>query len=929
MPRPAFRLTSKIVILVAVMGLVSGFITLYATLHMQRIENNYHSLLMQQAAAGNKVGTLRRYPGDVAVQVHIGLMATNTDDVLNAHTQLRAMEQAFWADLGSLYPLLRNEHGLLNTLSQHAQDLFDASHLVINTNLAWRDGREASVLSQQFAPALNQLQDDLNVLRNRAHQVFAKASEDIHALTQRTIRKTMLLAWCSFLVVTGVAAWFATRLLSRPIQRLTQSMQRMRFQKYEVAAEDLSRNDEIGSMARALQRFGEALKQAQSMEQTLAAHQADQLMAEQLTQLTSALPGAIFQMHLSPTQPLKLRFVSPQWVQLLGLPADTPNNVETASNTIRHYNPQVTLISEEQFVRSAQTLEPVNFEVSMVMRDGVTRWIQTLANPQKAEDGSVVFNGVWLDVSKQVHQARALEKAKRQAEQDAQARTTLQASISHEIRTPLNAILGMAQLILKADLPESQRERMTNVLRAAQHLRGIVNEVLDFSKIDAGQLQLESTDFNLQSVVHDMCREQAEQKGLSLLCNIDEAVPNSLRGDPHRIAQILLNYVNNAIKFTATGHIEISIQLDASSTLHRIVLRASVKDTGTGIPADRIPLLFEAFQQADNSITRRFGGTGLGLTISRALAQLMGGTAGVESTLGLGSTFWFTAVLEPARAPVSALPQPASPPMDMHVCWEGRRILVVDDNPLNRAVAEGMLQALGLQTDIAEDGAHALLKLQAVEPTYYSCVLMDIQMPHMDGYSATQALRKLPGFESLPVLAMTAHTGVQDVQRAYASGMNGHIGKPLLESALQQALYKVLASNQTAPVTPATTAAADEVLPVVFDATAVAALAQLFPAAKLQQLVAQFTQDSLQRVEQLASLLEQQDWPGIRAETHKLSGTAATFGLLQLGYWSSALSAAVKAEDSAALPELVSHVVESAQLGVKLLQQYTATSAKT
>lgn len=925
MKQLSLSLTAKIVLLVATMGMACALLTLYATWHMQRIEVQYHALLKKQVSTTSQIGVVRQHLSDASALVHTVMLAQNADQSLPYQEQLRQSQKRFEANLQALYSAFAGHELQLDTVLTQARHMFASGHRAIAANLHLPNDRAASIFGHSFVPATSKLRGDVDALRVQSIHFFDQASQDLAHQTQATIERTNWAVGLSVVLICALAAWVTWRHIARPIGRLTASMRRLQLQQYSAPIADQARKDEIGAMARALQSFATALQEAAQLEQAIVQHQKNNLLVEQLLQLTSALPGAVFQMRLVPSMPLKLHFVSPQWAQLMGLPLDADTSVENASQIIRAHNPEVTRISEQRYQESAQTMSPIDFSIEMRMRDGVARWIRTRANPHREADGSVIFYGVWLDATEEVMQARALEKAKQQAEQSAAEKSILQASISHEIRTPLNAILGLTQLLLKADLPEAQREQLHNVLRASHHLRGIVNEVLDFTKIDAGQLKLESTDFSLENVVLDvlrMCNEDANQKGLSLHYKMAREVPDSLRGDPHRIAQILLNYVNNAIKFTTSGDIHIALRLDASSTLHRIVLHASVKDTGPGIPADRIPLLFQAFQQADNSITRRFGGTGLGLTISRALAQLMGGTAGVHSTLGQGSTFWFTAVLEPARTTVQRQ-QPTLPTKPaVATDWQGRRVLVVDDNPLNRAVAEGMLHALGLQTESAEDGAQALLHLQTVGPNYFSCVLMDLQMPHMDGISATKALRQMPGFEYLPIIAMTAYAGVQDMERTQAAGMNAHLSKPLLESALHQAL-QVWLVDQPQPILresaiDAVTAAAEP----DFDPTAIDALAQLFDTAKLQQLVVQFIQDSLRRAQQLPSLAQQLDWQSMRAETHKLTGTAATFGLMRLGQLSAELSTALKASDTKRAIELAPLVALSAHHGVTQLQAY-------
>lgn len=931
MTLPYLNLTAKIVLLVALMGTTAALIAGYAIWYMQRSEAQYLGLLQTQGQAAFQVGKVRQHISDTSAIMYSVLTAYTEEQQLQAPARLNALQQKFEEDLQQVYPLLPGREFELDIVHMQARQVFYAGHRAIAVTLSWREGRALRILEQAFWPALQKLQADLASTSAAAQDNFSQASQRIARDTHGTMLATAILGGLSLLVITALTAWIALRHVSLPIGRLTQSMQRLSEQQYGAPISEQERHDELGTMARTLQSFSAAMLKAKAMEKEWAQHERNQLLVDQLRDLTSALPGAVFQMCWRFGQPLQLRFASQQWAQLMGMEPGQDTSTSMAARTLRTHAAEATAISYTHFNHGAQHLEPLDFDVSVTMLDGVTRWIKTRANPHLEADGSVTFNGVWLDVSKEVMQARALEKAKRQAEQVAQEKSTLQASISHEIRTPLNAILGLTQLLLKTDLPCAQREQLQSVLRASQHLRGIVNEVLDFSKIDAGQLQLESTDFSLSDVLQDvlsMCREEASAKNLTLEYSIASNVPDGLRGDSHRLAQILLNYVNNAIKFTMTGGIQVAIRLDTASTLHRIVLHASVQDTGLGIPADRLPTLFTAFQQADKSITRRFGGTGLGLTISRALAQLMGGTAGAESQLGQGSTFWFTAVLEPARTPVASI---AHAPYTSHPApfqGQGMHVLVVDDHPLNRTVAQGMLHAAGFTTDAAEDGHQALERLQQHGPNFYACVFMDIQMPRLDGLSATRELRRLPGFETLPIIAMTAHTGVQDVLHCQEAGMNSHLAKPLLESALHATLHQCLqaaAKGSGWPIahTPVNTVADPQAeLPVVFDAALLDELAELFDAQKLDQLITQFASDTLKRAHSLIPFGEQHDWQALRREAHKLTGTAATFGLLRLGHLSTALSSSLKAADAASTLALTHAIAACAEDGVAQLRTY-------
>ena len=557
MKLPTLSLTARLVLLVASMGTASALIAAYATGHIQRMESQYHQLLTQQALTTVEISLARQHLGDASALVHAALTSGNEDQTLLSQEQLAQLEQAFEGRLNKIHPLLP-DHGLtIDQMLMQAQYFFATADHVMASTLQWRGDRALQVLTHKFTPARDRLQAEVEALRLQSQKTYSTASQTLASDTQDAILHTWLAIVASVLLISGITLWVAWRHMSRPIGRLIHSMQRMEQRQYDTLIADQHRQDEIGSMARALQSFSKSLQASKQLQQELIEQHKNKLLVEQLQDLTSAIPGAVFQLTLRPnSSAVKLRFVSPQWAQLMGMPQDADLSPAAAAYTIRNHNTAATTLAEKHYLESARTLKPVDFDLSMQMLDGVTRWIKTRANPHREMDGSVTFNGVWLDVTKEVLQSQALEKAKLQAEQSVAEKTTLQASISHEIRTPLNAILGLTQLLLKADLPQAQREQLHHILRAGQHLRGIVNEVLDFSKIDAGQLKLESTDFSLESVVLDvlsMCQEEATKKGLTINYKMAREVPDSLRGDPHRIAQILLNYINNAIKFTATG----------------------------------------------------------------------------------------------------------------------------------------------------------------------------------------------------------------------------------------------------------------------------------------------------------------------------------------------------------------------------------------
>jgi signal transduction histidine kinase/DNA-binding NarL/FixJ family response regulator/HPt (histidine-containing phosphotransfer) domain-containing protein len=365
------------------------------------------------------------------------------------------------------------------------------------------------------------------------------------------------------------------------------------------------------------------------------------------------------------------------------------------------------------------------------------------------------------------------------------------ANISHEIRTPLNAIVGLTHLLRRANPAPAQEERLAKIDIAARHLLAIINDVLDLSKIEAGRLQLERSDFSLAALmdhVRSLIAEQAAAKGLAITVDC-AGVPQWLSGDATRLRQALLNYASNAVKFTERGSVAMRARV-AQEQDDELLLRFEVEDTGIGIAADAMPKLFEVFEQADTSTTRQYGGTGLGLAITRRLAGLMGGEVGVDSELGRGSRFWFTARLGRGRGvlpdDIEAANSAAEAALRSHA---GARVLLAEDTEINREVALELLHAAGLAVDVARNGVEAVAKART---GLYDLILMDVQMPQLDGLAATRAIRMQPGNEQTPILAMTANAFGEHRAACLAAGMNDHIAKPVEPKVLYAVLAKWL-----------------------------------------------------------------------------------------------------------------------------------------
>ena len=493
------------------------------------------------------------------------------------------------------------------------------------------------------------------------------------------------------------------------------------------------------------------------------------------------------------------------------MPLDFKPDLETALDA---YIPDSRRRVVENLTRALQTGNAFTIQVQVRgAQSGMNKWCELRGFAHSDTEGRIDYlTGTLQDISahKQAEaeleshrhhletlveeRTTALSVAKEAAEAANIAKSAFLANMSHEIRTPMNGIIGMANILRREGLTPQQANRLDTIDTSAQHLLSVINDVLDLSKIEAGKLTLEEAPVAVGSLlgnVESILSERVKTKGLHLMIETGH-LPYQLLGDPTRLQQALLNFATNAVKFTETGTVTLRAFMQ-EETAESVMLRFEVQDTGIGITPEAMSRLFSAFEQADNSMTRKYGGTGLGLAITQRLADLMGGKVGADSMVGVGSTFWFTVKLKKSATEALA---PAATDVDaeaeLRQRYAGQRILLVDDEPVNREVALMQLEDADLLTDTAEDGEEAVAMARK---TRYAVILMDMQMPKLNGVEATQQIRQLTGYQDTPIIAMTANVFAEDKAQCLEAGMSDFISKPVTPKVLYETLLKWLEKN--------------------------------------------------------------------------------------------------------------------------------------
>ena len=512
-------------------------------------------------------------------------------------------------------------------------------------------------------------------------------------------------------------------------------------------------------------------------------------------------------------------------------------------------------------------------EVTALHRDGHEFPMEMAVWMTRDGNGRPVFHAFLHDISERQADKAKLAFALEEAREASRMKSAFLANMSHEIRTPMNGVLGMVGFLLDTELDAQQRDYVQTMALSAEGLMAIIDDILDVSKIEAGKLEIEESDFDLRRLLQDTLRPfmpSANEKGVALGATVSNSIPEAVRGDRLRLRQVVSNLVSNAVKFTSIGSVNVCVRVWGDNLLFEIT------DTGIGIPEDRRAQLFEPFIQADASTTRRYGGTGLGLAICRQLVTLMGGDIGVTASQGGGSRFWFSIPLVAA----AAVSEPVVTNLEkraMRTSGTGRKVMVVEDNPVNRKVAVGMLEHLGYTVEIAVDGVEAASLFQ---PGAFDAILMDCQMPRMDGYDATRAIRAQESGSRTPIVAMTASAMASDRERCFAAGMDDFLSKPIGTEKLGATLNNWIGEPAAPEATSAAPGAAD-IEP--FDHEVAEHLRSLDDDGSfLIDLLQMFKNDSDTLLHHLQEAIAAGDTKNIRGYAHQLKGSTGLLGLKAL-----------------------------------------------
>jgi len=627
-------------------------------------------------------------------------------------------------------------------------------------------------------------------------------SMDMHSTLSQIYR---FMAWKLVMLLgatlggLGLAVALVARLhpiITRPISGLVELMNRVSKEKNYTLRAMTGGRDELGVLA---EGFNGMLAQIQERDDALEQHRAH--LEQEVAQRTARLTEAQRIAHLGNWE-WDIVSNTLEWsdevYRIFGLmPQQFGVNYEAFLQAV---HPEDRQLVEGRTRESLEQGLSYSMDHRILCPDGAVRYVHEQAEVFRNENGQAVkMLGTVQDITERKLMDQELILAKQAADNANRTKSDFLANMSHEIRTPMNAIIGMTHLCLKTELGGKQRDYVEKAYRSAKALMGIINDILDFSKIEANKLTLEAHDFDLRvtlSNIDSMVGHMAREKGLRFETTIHADVPDFLQGDELRLGQVLLNLAGNAVKFTAEGAVTLSVNLKNAEE-GMVELEFFVRDTGIGLSDEQMQRLFRPFTQADASTTRQYGGTGLGLAISKQLVEMMGGRIWVESEPGIGSNFHFTARFGHGQFFAASAPASSEELAAARARLKGVNILVAEDNPFNQQVAAELLEETGAKVALADNGREALVLLNQER---FDIVLMDVQMPEMDGYEATRKIRENPRLAGQKVIAMTANAMAEDRERCLASGMDDFITKPIEPDQMVLMLAKWL--PERAGITP-------------------------------------------------------------------------------------------------------------------------------